>query len=130
MYWLQKLLVLLDLLGTPGTYFYNYYPSGSGDAYNMLASGEKALKAVQHLNALGTNSGLRGNQASYFNERSAAHFVEDDHTPFLQRGSVSPKLCTTELSVVDLFFINFLLTVRCVLILLFCRCPDSPCDTA
>lgn len=79
-----KLLVLLDLLGSPGPYFFNYY-SASDSAFRQLAAGEKTLSALQHLKATGLR-GVRGQKPAMFHERSAPHFVEDDHTPFLQRG--------------------------------------------
>ncbi|XP_034247544.1 glutaminyl-peptide cyclotransferase-like [Thrips palmi] len=80
-----KLFVLLDLLGTPGPYFYSYSRATEG-AYRTLASGEKFLAASRHLKAVGSNNGFRGRRLSYFQDNSVSHAVEDDHTPFLQRG--------------------------------------------
>lgn len=72
-----KCLVLLDLLGPSNPVMYNYYDEQ--ELYKHLVASEKALRIGHYL------KGSHSLQNIFFKSQQIGHYVEDDHTPFLQR---------------------------------------------
>lgn len=72
-----KCLILLDLLGPSKPTMYNYYDEQ--ELYKHFVASEKALRNGGHL-----KDGY-STKNTFFIDEQAGHYVEDDHTPFLQR---------------------------------------------
>ncbi|CAL1534620.1 unnamed protein product [Lymnaea stagnalis] len=68
---------LLDLIGPSDTSFVNYYANTSL-LFNRLVTIEQCLKRTRLM--------VRGHNRVIFKTRGVAQSVEDDHTPFIQRG--------------------------------------------
>lgn len=82
---LQDLLVLLDLLGTPRPSFFNYFKN-TEKWYLQLASAEKRLDNENHLK--------KSYNEVYFNKLYLSANIEDDHLPFIRKGTQKFLLLT------------------------------------
>lgn len=82
---LQDLLVLLDLLGTPRPSFFNYFKN-TEKWYLQLASAEKRLDNENHLK--------KSYNEVYFNKIHLSANIEDDHLPFIRKGTQKFLLLT------------------------------------
>jgi glutaminyl-peptide cyclotransferase len=78
------MLVLLDLIGAPDPKFYSYFRN-TEKWYYLLVNAEKRLAESRLLARY--SYGMNGYpQQKYFQERSQAAGIEDDHIPFMRRG--------------------------------------------
>lgn len=75
-------MVLLDLLGAPDPKFYSLVQSGQKWYLNFV----RAEQQLSDLDLLVRYSSGKSDQ-TYFNPRSTQSFVEDDHIPFMKRGT-------------------------------------------
>ena len=72
-----KCLILFDLLGPSKPVMYNYY--NEKNVFKYLVASEKALRSAGHMKEHFSVD------AMFFRDQRVGHYVEDDHTPFLQR---------------------------------------------
>lgn len=73
--------MLLDLLGPPNPVMYNYY--SEREVFKHLVASEKALRSGGHMKKHYSAENM------FFRNQRVGHYVEDDHTPFLQRSKYS-----------------------------------------
>ncbi|XP_055386063.1 glutaminyl-peptide cyclotransferase-like isoform X2 [Condylostylus longicornis] len=78
------MLMLLDLLGAPDAKFYSFFKS-TENAYIKLIQIEEKLTYHGALDKHISSGVISKYKNSYFQEKSATSYIEDDHIPFLRR---------------------------------------------